>query len=65
MSALSDLGAPVRVFASGGEFLTAVRSDDFGCVLLDLELRDLSGIDVIDRLDPSGSARVSQPTDRA
>lgn len=53
-SALAGLVPSIRFFGSGRELLAAVQPDDFGCVLLDLDLPDLSGFDVIGQLKSAG-----------
>jgi len=44
---VQDLGCPNRPFASGTAFLEALPDLDPGCMLVDLCMEDLSGIDLI------------------
>ena len=41
---------PVETFASGKEFLDAVRPERPGCLILDLRLKEESGLDIQDEL---------------
>jgi len=52
---LEGEGYGVRCFASGSEFLAA-RSDDLrGCIVLDVRMPDMSGLELHERLDNLGS----------
>jgi FixJ family two-component response regulator len=44
---LRSAGYRSRVFVSGEEFLALEHFDDIGCLLLDLKMNGLSGIDVL------------------
>ncbi|MFC4161371.1 response regulator transcription factor [Chitinimonas lacunae] len=48
-------GHPVRAFASGEAFLAALEAQSSGCVILDVRMDGLSGLDVFDRLCQRGS----------
>lgn len=45
---------PVRPFASGEAFLVACRPDDAGCLVLDVRMPDLGGLDLQERLCQRG-----------
>jgi two-component system response regulator FixJ len=47
---LDTYGFDISPHASGNEFLSFYSYDDTGCVLLDINMPGLSGIDVLDRL---------------
>src|SRR4051812_39871203 len=47
---LESAARPVEIFASGREFLDAYQSDRPGCLLLDLRLKEGSGLDLQDEL---------------
>ena len=47
---LRSAGYRCRVFASGEEFLTLDNFDDVACLLLDLKMKGLSGIEVMQAL---------------
>ncbi|MGF6330873.1 FixJ family two-component response regulator [Pseudomonas sp. BS3782 TE3695] len=47
---LRSAGYRSRVFASGEEFLALENFDDVACLLLDLKMKGLSGIDVMQAL---------------
>lgn len=51
-------GLAVRGFASGEDFLAAVDPQQPGCVILDLRLGGLSGLEVADRLREARSPQV-------
>lgn len=51
----SRVGFEVRAFDSGAGFLAAIDALDQGCVLLDLNLPDGSGIEVLRELRARGS----------
>jgi len=46
---------PVRCFASAEEFLAAVHSLELGCVLADLRMPGIGGIELVERLRSDGS----------
>lgn len=48
--ALQTAGYAVRPFASGGDFLDSLEMLSPGCVLLDLKMPELSGLEVLDAL---------------
>lgn len=48
-------GLPVRVWEAGEAFLSAWTPMTRGCILLDLRMGGLSGLDVLDRLEAQGS----------
>lgn len=41
---------PIQSFESGESFLERVRGDEFGVVVLDLRMSEMSGLEVLDRL---------------
>ena len=43
---LENAGLAVRTFSSGREFLNNYRTDGAGCLVLDVSLPDLSGLEV-------------------
>lgn len=47
---LRSAGYPSRVFVSGEEFLSLASFDDVACLLLDLKMHGLSGIEVMQAL---------------
>jgi FixJ family two-component response regulator len=47
---LRSAGLKVQTFSSGLEFLTSHRSDEPGCLVLDVQLPGLSGLDLQDEL---------------
>jgi FixJ family two-component response regulator len=51
---IQQAGLPVRAFRSGREFLDARRGDEPGCLVLDVRMPDLGGLDVQQRLLESG-----------
>lgn len=50
-----SVGLPVRAFASGDEFLAAYRPGMTGCVVLDLRMPGIGGLELQDRLAALGS----------
>jgi FixJ family two-component response regulator len=52
---LGAAGHEVRTFQSAGEFLAAGREPEPGCMLIDLRLPDLNGIELYQRLRAHGS----------
>jgi FixJ family two-component response regulator len=53
---LRAAGYAVRTFTSAGEFLSADRADVLGCLLLDLRMPGVNGLELQERLSASGSA---------
>jgi two-component system response regulator FixJ len=53
---LEAAGYRVRSFASGGDFLAAVPSSDAGCLIIDVRMPDVGGLDVQQRLRVEGNA---------
>ena len=51
---LTSIGLPVETFASGPEFLDAIEPGRPGCLVLDLRLKEGSGLDVQDELHRRG-----------
>jgi FixJ family two-component response regulator len=51
---LGSAGFPARTFGSATEFMRAKRPDIAGCLILDVELPDLSGLDLQAELATSG-----------
>jgi two-component system response regulator FixJ len=51
---LASIGLPVETFASGPEFLEAIEPGRPGCLVLDLRLKEGSGLDVQDELHRRG-----------
>jgi two-component system, LuxR family, response regulator FixJ len=51
---IQQAGLPVRAFRSGREFLDAYRNDEPGCLVLDLRMPDLNGLEVQQRLLEAG-----------
>jgi len=49
-SALTARGYDVRAFPDGEGFLGAIDGSAFGCVLLDVRLPDLSGLEILQQL---------------
>lgn len=47
---IQQAGLPVRAFRSGRDFLDAYSGDDPGCLVLDVRMPDLDGLDVQQRL---------------
>ncbi len=47
---LETIGFNVRLFGQGLEFLSAIGTSFRGCVLLDVQLPGLSGLEVVERL---------------
>ncbi len=55
---LESAGLPVVVFASGKVFLAAYDPRQRGCLLLDLDLPDMHGTEVLQALFAAGATRV-------
>jgi CheY-like chemotaxis protein len=51
---LRALGFHVEAFASGQEFLRWNRMDSIGCLILDLAMPEMSGLDVVEQLVARG-----------
>jgi two-component system response regulator FixJ len=49
---MNDL--PAQVYASGPEFLEVARSFDHGCVVTDIRMPDMNGLELVRRLKDSG-----------
>ncbi len=52
---IGALGVPVEAFASAEEFLRAVRPDHPGCLVTDVRMPGMSGLELQDTLARSGS----------
>ena len=52
---LEAVGLSAETFASGPEFLDAIQPDRAGCLVLDLRLREGSGLEVQDELRRRGN----------
>ncbi len=51
---LRSSGFEVETFASGREFLDAVSSDVTGCVILDVQMPGMSGLELQEKMTASG-----------
>jgi len=51
---LKSLGYRTVGFASGEEFLASSASDEADCVLLDLKMKGMQGLEVLERLKAAG-----------
>jgi len=51
---LSDCGYNTELFASAGEFLTAAPTSEAACLLVDVGLGDMSGLEMVSRLSVAG-----------
>jgi FixJ family two-component response regulator len=51
---IDSVGLPVRTFASGQEFLAANPVDAEGCLILDVEMPEMNGLDLQRRMNSSG-----------
>lgn len=56
VEALRSLGYAVRGFASGEEFFAANGAESIDCVITDLHMRGMSGLDLIRQLPVQGFA---------
>src|SRR5262245_32270703 len=52
---LESMGFNVSTFSDAGEFLNTAPDHNLACILLDVRLRGLSGLDLQDQLSMSGS----------
>lgn len=55
-AALESAGLRVETFESAEEFVARSRGDESGCLLLDLRLGGMSGVQLLERLGEAGSA---------
>ena len=51
---IQQANLPVKVFGSGREFLDAYKADEGGCLVLDLQMPELDGLEVQKRLSQRG-----------
>ena len=51
---VQSIGLPVEAFASSQEFLSRARPEDPACIILDVRMPGLSGLDLHERLVQSG-----------
>src|SRR4029450_8959559 len=51
---LKTFAFPVEAFASGGEFLRSTRLDAVGCLILDLAMPEMDGLEVEQQLAARG-----------
>jgi len=51
---ISQAGLPVRAFRSGKEFLNSYRSQEPGCLVLDVQMPEMGGLEVQQRLLEAG-----------
>jgi len=54
-SSLQSMGTPIHSFASAEDFLAAVKPKDFGCLILDLALPNMSGTELQRMLVEAGT----------
>jgi two-component system, LuxR family, response regulator FixJ len=47
-------GFPVRTYASGAAFLRDEPPDESGCLLIDVDMPDMKGLDLLDQLRKRG-----------
>ena len=52
---LESANLPVESYATGMAFLNAIGDRRGGCVVLDIDLPDIDGLEVLDRLESSGN----------
>ena len=52
---LESVNLVVESYASGSAFLDAIGDRRGGCVLLDIDLPDIDGLEVLDRLERAGN----------
>ena len=53
---LSTAGIPVRVYESATSFLAALASLQSGCLITDVRMPDMTGIELLQRLEPRTSS---------
>jgi len=53
---LRAIGVPSRTFASAESFLTSYAGDEAGCLLVDIRMPGMSGLDLIEELERRGIA---------
>jgi FixJ family two-component response regulator len=51
---LSAIGFPNRTFASAESFLASYTGDEAGCLLVDIRMPGMSGLDLIEELERRG-----------
>lgn len=51
---LSAIGFPNRTFASAESFLASYAGDEAGCLLIDIRMPGMSGLDLIEELERRG-----------
>ncbi|MFP1633368.1 sigma-54-dependent transcriptional regulator [Zhengella sp. ZM62] len=51
---MRHLGGPCDIAGTGAEALTKIGENDYGCIVLDVNLPDMSGIDIMGRLQEAG-----------
>ena len=52
---LGSVGLRVETFASAGAFLHSIHREQTGCLVLDLRMPGMSGIDLLEHLSGTGS----------
>ncbi len=52
---LQTVGLPVRAFSSAPEFLQAVGNDQPGCLVCDVRMPEMSGLELFEKLTAAGS----------
>ena len=52
---LSSVGFRVETFASAEEFLSSIHRENIGCLVLDLRMAGMSGLDLLRHLAAAGS----------
>lgn len=53
---LNAIGFPSRAFASAESFLASYTGDEAGCLLVDIRMPGMSGLDLIEELERRGIA---------